>query len=314
MKKILAIAAILFILPLVCLGIWAAWEHLRDPLAALDYGLPEIVVASDSMVAVGEAAEARIYRDVVLVADGLDSIRFTVSAPAVSANRRLPVVMVIGGLEIGRTSLRYVGHHGDNVLIAYEYPYGPDYWYRGTPYTEIPALRNAVCSVPAQLEAILRWARTQPWADTNRICTFSYSFGAMFVPGFYRLVASRGDTLGPAALIYGGVDIERLLRNNLQIEPGFLRDAGAWLAATAIRPVEPALHLRYVKAELLIVNGTRDQLIPEHCWRELGRLAPMPKTVMTLDTEHMHPRATELIARLVDIGRQWLLECGAIEP
>jgi len=304
---------IVLLLPIVAISIWAIWEHLRDPLAALDHGNPEISVVRDSIYTVEAKSGIRIYHDIVLFAGDLDSIRFTLSLPAGKTGLRFPVIMVIGGLEIGRTSLRYVGHHGDNVLIAYEYPYGPEYWYEGTPLTEIPAIRSAVRSVPAQLEAVVRWARMQPWADTGRISTFSYSFGAMFVPAFYRLAASRGSTMGPATLMYGGVDIEALLLHNLQIESDIVRGIFAWLAATAIRPVEPALHLPHLHSELLIINGTRDRLIPEECWRSLQELAPEPKTIVNLETGHMHPGATELIDRLVETGRQWLLEREAIE-
>jgi len=295
-------------------GIWIAWEYLRDPLAALDYGDSEVFVVRDSAYAVEGESGPRSYRDVVLVAEGLDSIRFTLSLPPPRDGMRLPVVMVIGGLEIGRTSLRYVGHHGDNALIAYEYPYGPEYWYEGASPGDLPAIRRAVRRVPAQLEAVVRWAMRQPWADSSRISTFSYSFGAMFVPAFYRLAQSREEHLGPATLIYGGADIEKLLEHNLRIESDMLRGIVAWLAATAIRPVEPALHLPYLRASLLIVNGMHDRLIPEECWRELQELAPEPKTVINLDTGHMQPDATDLIDRLVEIGRSWLLERGAIEP
>lgn len=314
MKKALRIFLLFILGMLVLVVAWAVWEHLRDPLAALDRGNPEIIVARDSSYVVEGITGGRIYHDITLYADALDSIRFTLSLPARTEGIHLPVVMVIGGLEIGRTSLQYVGHHGNNAIIAYEYPYGPEYWYEGTALTEIPAIRNAVRSVPAQLEALRRWAREQPWADTGRICTFSYSFGSMFVPAFYRLVQERGGKPGPATLIYAGINVEAMLRHNLRMEPAGLRNILAWLAATAVHPVEPALHLPHMRSELLIVNGTRDMLIPRECWRGLQELAPEPKTIINLNTGHMHPSATRLIDSLVGIGRQWLLERGALEP
>lgn len=312
MKKLLRIILLIFFVPLGLVGVWAAWEHLRDPLAALDRGNPEIIIAGDSSYLVEGVTGDRLYHDITLFADELDSIRFTVSIPANPEGLQFPVVMVIGGLEIGRTSLQYVGDHGANVIIAYEYPYGPEYWYEGTALTEIPAIRNAVRSVPAQLEAVAWWARTQPWADTSRFSTFSYSFGSMFVPAFYRLVQEHGGNLGPATLIYAGIDVEALLRHNLRMESATVKNTLAWLAATAVRPVEPALHLPHIRTELLIVNGMRDKLIPEECWRGLQELAPEPKTIINLNTGHMHPSATKLIDSLVGIGRQWLLERGAL--
>jgi hypothetical protein len=304
-------------LPLVGVAIlvaWCAWQRGRDPMGVLDRGTPTLQLLRDSSYGVGGGSGARRYHDVVLFARELDTVRFSVSLPAAWKGEKLPVVLVLGGLEIGRQSLKYVQDHGRNALVAYEYPYGPDYWYEGAPSSQLPAIRRAVLRVPAQMAAMTRWAASQPWADSSRIVGFSYSFGATFLPAFYRVVAAHGIHPRTGVMIYGGADIEELFRRTLKTEPLWWRDLLAWGISSAIYPIEPAVHLPYLRGEFLIINGKRDELIPEESARKLRELTPEPKTVIELDTEHMQPNAVALIAQLVATSRQWLVKRGAINP
>jgi len=293
--------------PTVVVALWATWERTRDPRSAIDPGSIETTVVQDNAYAVGR----RRYHDVVLYSPEVDSVRCTISLPD-DSSRALPVIIIIGGLEIGRTSLGYVAEHGANAVIAYEYPYGPRYWYEGAPMTEIPAIRRAVISVPGQLAALLRHASRQPWADSARSVCFSYSFGAIFAPSFLRLAESYGDTVHHTTLVYGGADIERLLQHNLRIESSELRNIFAWFAATAIHVVEPENHLPYLHSMFLVMNGKRDQFIPAMLSQRIRALVPEPKTVRILDTEHMQPGARHLIDTLVAISRDWLVRQGAM--
>jgi fermentation-respiration switch protein FrsA (DUF1100 family) len=102
--------------------------------------------------------------------------------------------------------------------------------------------------------------------------------------------------------------------NNLRFLSDFPRTVVAWTASAAIYPVEPALHLPYLKGEFLVINGRNDHQIPESCWQKFQQLTPKPKTVMVLDAGHMHPNKPELTLRVIEISRQWLLERNAINP
>lgn len=300
------------VLAVSVVAVWTLFERHRDPLGALRARAVRVdAVEETSYPEVTAAGERRLFRDVVL--SGTDDVRFTVSLPA-NEPGPFPVVLIVGGLEIGRQSLAYVSRHGNNALIGYEYPYSPEYWYEGAPLTEIPAIRRAVLAVPAQLAAILAWTRRQPWCDPLRMTALGYSFGALFMPAAYRVAEAEGIRLQKGILAYGGVDCELLLRRNLGFEAAWQRALVAWLAATAIRPVEPALHVPHLQQEMLLINGRHDTLIPVESFARLHALKPEPKEILLLEAGHMHPRKRDLTARLVEMSRAWLLEREIIDP
>jgi hypothetical protein len=298
----------------VVLAAWMIVERARDPLRALDRMPARVTEKSRQTYArtTGDR-EPRLYQDVVLATDRIGDVRFTVSLPA-EWTRPAPVVLIVGGLEIGRQSLDYVRHHGANALIGYEYPYAPEYWYEGAPLREIPAIRRAVLDVPSQLVVVLQWAKRQAWCDATRVTALGYSFGALFLPAFYRLAPSHGLELEKGILAYGGVDCELLLRENLGFGAKWKRALVALLAATAIHPIEPALHVPHLEQEMLLINGRRDTLIPAASWQRLHALKPEPKDIVLLEAGHMHPGKPDLTARVVETSRAWLLERGIIEP
>jgi pimeloyl-ACP methyl ester carboxylesterase len=296
------------VLALAITASWAIWERNRDPLRALDIGASRLGDVEEQVYPeVTATGELRVYHDVVMATDKIGEIRFTVSRPS-DDHENLPVVIILGGLEIGRESLAYVQEHGPNALISYEYPYSPDYWYEGTPLGEIPAIRRAVLAVPAQLAMVLEWVLEQPWCDRGRVSVLGYSFGALFSPAFHRLAEARGLPLQKGILAYGGVDCELLLMENLGFGSNWQRAIVAWLAATAIRPIEPALHVPYLHQEMLLINGKHDTLVPPASFTRLHGLKPDPKEVILLEAGHMHPRKPDLTAKLVAMSRDWLLQ------
>jgi Prolyl oligopeptidase family len=244
----------------------------------------------------------------------LDSMFVTISLPDSIPVEGLPVMIVLGGLEIGRESLKYIPAQGPNIIMAYQYPYHPRYWYDKSKITQIPVIQEAVMKVPAQVVALADWAKRQVWSDKNRLSVLGYSFGAFFVPAIYHLADHHQLVLGPAVMAYGGVDMYAVMINNLKFMSGLPRMLVAWTATTAIYPMEPALHLPYLKGEFLVINGRMDRQIPEACWQRFQQLTPSPKTIMVLEAGHMHPSKPELTLRVVELSRQWLLEHNAINP
>ncbi|MEJ2637123.1 MAG: dienelactone hydrolase family protein [Calditrichia bacterium] len=314
LRKFMLVSGIFLLLVVLVIAAWATYQHLRDPLAALDRGSPDLRVVRQHAYPVALEDENRTYIDFTLSAEGLDSLRITVSLPAHPVPDGIPSLVILGGLEIGRESLQYVPAHGSNALIAYEYPYSPRYWYDGTPLTQVPVIRQSVLKVPAQVEAVLRWALQQPWSDHQRISLLGYSFGAMFVPAVNHLAASHQSPPAATVIAYGGADIFRLLKANFKFLPPLPRYAVAWLASTAIQPVEPEAHLPHMQGTFLVINGKQDHQIPQNCWKKLQSLTPEPKTVMVLDAGHMNPAKPDLTRKLVTISRQWLLDLNAINP
>ncbi|MGD9898109.1 MAG: alpha/beta hydrolase family protein [Calditrichaceae bacterium] len=317
-KKIMSYLLIFFIAVFAIIVIFTAWlildEKLRDPVKILqrDFEINEITEASRYMIPIGNTE--RFYKDMVMTAGNRDTIRFTISMPHLMPEEPLPLIFIMGGLEIGRNSLKYIPEHGNNILIAYEYPYSPKYWYDGMDIEQIPVIRNAVIQAPAQMAAVISWAAKQTWADREKINLLGYSFGALFVPAVQHLSQNDEIIIRSTILAYGGADIYRLLNNNLKIKPEWVKSITAYLASKAIWPVEPALHLPNLKGKFLVINGDQDHQIPSISSEKMRMLTPEPRTIITLNEGHMHPDKPELTAKIIDISRKWLSEMKTVNP
>lgn len=292
--------------------IWAIWERSRDPLSAIDPGISDFVILQDSVYHDAIISVNRTYHDITFFSLTTDTARIVLSLPDSVDGEKLPVMIIMGGLEIGRESLAYITNPGKNILIIYQYPYHPRYWYDGAAITQIPKIRNAVLIVPAQVVELLKWTHMQTWSDTSRISILGYSFGALFVPAVYHLAYSRKFVPAPGVIAYGGADVFRLLNTNLKNINQPWRYLVAWLSATAIYSADPMHHCPYLHGEFLLINGSQDHQIPQYCWKKLHDLTPEPKTEIILDEGHMHFRKPELTRRLVKMSQKWLLERGVI--
>lgn len=304
-KRFFWIAGILFLL----IATWALWERNRNPLEAF----PKV---SETVLSVqgGQrfASAGRVYQHLELLSDRQDTIQATISFPPGINRKKLPVVIILGGAEIGAALFELIPDPGENILIAYQFPRGLTDWESMTGIGGVLATREAILSVPVQVVELLRWTKAQIWTDTSRTAVLGYSFGALFQPAVHHLAQANNLTTGPGVLAYGGVDLELLLRQNLNLKPKYLRPSIAWLAATAIYPVEPARHASHMKGKFYLINGLQDRQIPEASWKALHQLIPKPETIDLLDEGHMHPKKPGLTLRLVRMSRDWLEREGVI--
>lgn len=305
---------LIFILLLSCVAVYSLWERNRDPLAAINFPADSVRAKVTRLAAAEFSEQDRTYRHIILTSGNLGSVEAYLSLPADSANRPLPVILILGGLEIGLKNFRMIDHPGRNAIVIYRYPYSPHYWYDGTAISQLPVIRSAVLRVPAQVVTLAGWLGEQVWADKNRVTILGYSFGALFIPAVYRLAGEWHVPLRPGVMAYGGAGLFDLFKTNLKKVNQPWKSALSWLAATAIYPAEPALHLPHLQNEFLIINGNQDHQIPKSSWTKLHQLTPQPKTIILLDEGHMHPRKPELTKKLVDISRGWLLDRGVINP
>ncbi|MGD9486533.1 MAG: alpha/beta hydrolase family protein [Calditrichaceae bacterium] len=317
-KKIMFYLLIFLVAVFAIIVVFTAWlifdENLRNPVKVLqrEYEVKEVAAADEYIIRIGNIE--RLYKDMMMTAGDEDSIRFTISMPKVMTEESIPLVFIMGGLEIGRNSLKYIPEHGNNILIAYEYPYSPKYWYDGMAIEQIPLIRNAVLSAPAQMAAVITWAAKQKWADPDRINLLGYSFGALFVPSVHHLTQEKGLKIHSTILAYGGTNINQLLNNNLKMKPEWVKSITAYFASKAIWPVDPAWHLPKLQGQFLVINGDHDHQIPKLSSENMRKLTPEPKTIITLNEGHMHPDKPELTAKIIDISRKWLSEMKTVNP
>jgi hypothetical protein len=309
-KYILIILLAIPVLLLISIVWWGFSQYLKDPITYVDHPIDDLVVLRDSLFETDYLPQQRKYHRMTLKNEKQGEIDCLISMPADKMDTELPVIIILGGLEVGQYTLKYIPDPGQNIIVTYQYPYHPEYWYEGSAFEELPIIRSSVLRVPSQVLSLINWIATEEWADSTRITVTGYSFGALFVPAIYRLAAENQIHLDYGVIAYGGVDIYQLLVTNMTNFSEPWRSSFSWLAALAIRGIEPASHAPYLQAEFLLINGTNDHQIPEESWRELHRLIPEPKTVIILEEGHMHPRKTDLTQRLVKISHQWLIQKG----
>lgn len=291
--------------------LWAWRQYRRDPLPQIDSGLAALQLTGLNEYPLRTASgEARIVRELAFEGARAGTLLLTLSLPA-GASEPLPVMVVLGGLEVGRDSLKYVEVHGRNALVTLQYPRSPAYWYESLPIARLPEIREAVVAIPSRVASVLAWIRVQPWADPTRINLLGYSFGAIFVPCSARLAQIHGIPIRSLVMAYAGTDVQVLLTANAKLRPVFLRKPAAWLAGAMIRPIEPALHLPHLRQEALFVNGLRDEMVPLQLARRMQVLHGGPRTVLELDAKHMDPRRPELTREIVRRSWDWLVASGA---
>jgi dienelactone hydrolase len=312
-KIVLGLVFCLFTL-VALLFFWSMLQYFRDPLDLINRPVGSIVNIKDSVFVEDFLPADRLYQVTILQTADIGPIHAIISRPAELTETALPVVIILGGLEVGSYTLRYISNPGKNIIIIYHYPYHPTYWYEGAALREIPVIRESVMNVPAQVLTLYQWAGNQAWTDETRMTITGYSFGALFVPAVYHLAELHHIKIKYGVMAYAGADIYHLLLTNMTQVPEPFRSIISWLSFSAIRGIEPALHAPFLRGEFLLINGTRDHQIPKKNWQTLHRLVPEPKTIRILNEGHMHQRNIELTKQLVTISQNWLLERGVINP
>ena len=257
---------------------------------------------------VPDSLEMRTYEDVILDCGGSGEALFTISLPREIPSEGLPCILIVGGLKTGKESLEFVPDHGKYALVAYEYPSMLKKLHKVNVLWNLYSVRKAALEVSSELIGILKYLYGQPWINHEPISLMGYSFGATYkMPVLYVKAREEGLKLGPGVLCYGGAGIYCLFKANLPV-PKFLKDPIAAMAAATFKPIDPILFAPKMEGDFLILNGIYDSQIPMECAERLQNLVPEPKTVINLETEHMHPESTELNLRLINISRKWLEE------
>ena len=297
---------------LFTLGVWLICQNGQDAIHTIDRSSGKVTLLHDSVLSDADFPPNRIYRRIVLSTAHLGEIEAVISQPE-KITEKIPLLLVMGGWEVGAKNFRLVRNPGEYLLVIYRYPYQPVDWKEGMALREIFRIRKAIYSVPAQVLTLVDWFREQPYVDKRRISLLGFSLGALFLPSVYHLDAVRGDRLNAGVIAFGGADLKDILQTNLKNINTFFRAPAASAAACLIRDLEPALHLPYMQNRFLIINASRDEMISPHSRELLIRLTPEPKTVVTLETGHIGTNKIELVQKVVEISTRWLIENGVLD-
>jgi fermentation-respiration switch protein FrsA (DUF1100 family) len=222
--------------------------------------------------------------------------------------RKFPAVVILGGVDIGKETLQYVGDPGEVIVVALGYPYDLSRvisWWAGI--REAGKMREAAFRTVAGTLLVNDFLWQQENVDTTRVILVGYSFGAPFVPVVMRL----DPRYKIAAFLYGGGRINKLVGHNL--DTGFrpldrlLGEAVGLLLA----PIEPHRHIKYISPRpLVMIQGKQDEFMPPPLAQELFNRADKPKELIWLETEHMMPWKKEVIDKVVMTLRRWLEKNG----
>ncbi|MBL0211553.1 MAG: prolyl oligopeptidase family serine peptidase [Holophagaceae bacterium] len=311
--RILGTGGGVLLLALSMLWFWVAREYRREPMPLLDQqALPLVVRTLRESTISTAAGETRRLLEYELDGAPEGPVRLALSLP-MAPEKPLPVVVILGGLDVGQESLRYVETHGPNALVALAYPRPTADLYEGKALLKLPRIRRAALAVPSQVCALASWIRDQAWADPRRVSLLGYSFGAMFVPAAARVAQVRGIPFRTLVMAYGGADLPGLLAANSDLRPAWVKSLAARVVGAVVRPLEPALHLPHLEGEILFLTGLRDERVPLPYARLMQSLKPGPKTVLDLDEGHMDPSLPDLNRKIVASSQAWLVDRGAMD-
>ncbi len=310
-RKGLIIAGFLGLL-LAAAATLALWGYVRDPLRSLPP--PESRLQAERTTLA--APDHRLVEHITLPGKLLGKIAFNLSLPDPLPPKKLPVVLVLGGLVTGADSIRYIKDAGDNAIASYAWPVPMRLHGVGALMLQAPGLYHNVMTIPGQGASVLNWLSSQPWADPARISLLGFSQGALAAPAVQDLAAHYGIRVGWTIIAYGGAPLGTLLAGNPHMRPAWLGKALAPWVDLIFHSLEPTVHLPRLSGKFLVLSGRDDNLIPEAARNLLRDAVPEPKTVITFEGNHMGvgPDQMALLQNILAASKKWLIENGAINP
>jgi len=234
------------------------------------------------------------------------TVDMRVRRPDHSANRRLPVLLVIGGHRTGKDAVDLIGKPEGVAFAAIDYPYASSWSLKGfwRSVTTVHKAQRAFLDTPPALALAVSWLVKQPWVDQDRIELVGVSLGVPFAA-----VAGATDTRFTRVwLLHGGGDNVSWLAHAGQehIENATLRrmaastlmfflhgnslDTAKWIRMIAPRP-------------LIIVAACDDDFVPREAqepWIEASASDDV-ELIWTKGQHIVGSRRYEELQQLIDI-------------
>jgi dienelactone hydrolase len=159
----------------------------------------------------------------------------------------------------------------------------------------------------------------QTIVDARRAVDFLESRNEINPDQIVLLGASMGGVLGATAagheprirgalLLYAGGNLRRLLAESTIIYPRttWWRSALAWGSGIVLREVDPLRHICQISPRpVLMINGSRDTVVPPRCAEELFAAAGEPKEIIWHDSDHIGLDGMELVEICIDESIAW---------
>ncbi len=248
----------------------------------------------------------RVFQDTILDGKNEGNINFTISFPK-KLTKNENILILVDGLETGKTSLQYFSHPENYILIGYEYDKTLLKLRKKSVLLHLPSTRKAILEAPYQLVSLVKWIENQSWYNKRGIVFLGLSLGSIFVPATYHLAEKENILLGPCILAFGGAGIYDIFLANLK-NYKILSPPISYFASLLFKPIDPKYHLSNMHNNVLIISGTKDENIPKKSSDLLKELTPEPKTIVDIDTTHMQPDREDIIQKVYEISMKWLKE------
>ena len=226
---------------------------------------------------------------------------------------RFPAIVLLGGKATGRYAIDYALGVKDVIIVAPEYPYTPRESYTFLDVlTDLPAIRQALFDMMPSVELAMDYLWTRKDVDTGKVVLLGYSFGAPYVPA----LASRDRRFAVASMVYGGGDLESMIRHNVRRYEGPLFSSFfGFLSGLLLRPLEPLRHIQDVSpTPLIMINGEQDEQVPRRNTEMLFAAAREPKRIVWLPSRHVNPRDTTLTKTIIRTLSRELTHLGILPP
>lgn len=211
---------------------------------------------------------------------------------------RHPAVVLLAGLETGRRAIDYISDIPGVVIAAADYPYTPgDLDSAKKVLAEMPPLRRAALDTVPSAILLVDYLSRRPDVDPARIIVVGLSMGAIFVP----CLAAEDRRFAAAVMVFGGGDLRAVIKHDIRGFTGkYAADLLSSLGGLLLCPIEPMRYAdRISPMPLLMINGTRDQMIPRRCTEMFFQKAKGPKKLIWLPVPHMTPGNLQLTTQIV---------------
>jgi len=215
---------------------------------------------------------------------------------------KYPSIIILGGMLTGKQAVNYAYGVNNVILAAPDYRYKTKYKYNLFKIAEdlLEAYNATYLQVVDNLlliEYLQNWDKTK----NKKISILGYSFGVPFAAATARI-----QHLDYLALVYGGAGLNFLIKHNLKL---FSKSIDCFLSELFwlhLINFEPESNLQHAKPiPTLFINGKNDEKIPNISAKKLQRSILNEKTIIWIDSKHVHPANKKLSLEIINHLNSW---------
>lgn len=228
------------------------------------------------------------------------------------SGKRYPAIIVLGGKATGKDAVDFALDIDNVVIAAPDYMYKPRASYSLPQFLwDVPAIRRALLDMVPAVRLLTDYLLSRDDVDTTKLVLVGYSFGAPFIP----CIIAHDRRAAAAAIVYGGGDLQSLIRHNVRRYEGpLISEFVARLGGLLLHPIEPLRYVgRIAPVPLIMINGTRDEQIPRTNVDLLYAAAREPKTSIWIESRHVSPANPELTQRIIEMLKHQLAAWGILQ-